>query len=185
MCVRSDRRIQLIESWFQAHEDGEFAILPAEHATAILSDPEAARTLVYTTKAECAARLAGSCGFAEPVSMVSRYGLPSASDAALLESLADRTACVFFGDADPPDILVFAWLEQHVPIQWRGVSDAVLLQFGHRDLKAISIPMSAAEKDTVPLLNDLCPDFRKLLGPQCAAILERGFKVELEAVLQC
>lgn len=182
MCARSGRRIQLIESWFEAHQDGEFAVLPAEHATAVLGDPETARTLVYSTKAECAARLAGSCGFAEPISMVSRYGLPSASDAALLESLADRTTWVFVGDADPPDILVFAWLEQHAPIQWRGVSDVVLQQFGHRDLEAISIPMSAAEKDTVLLLNDLCPDFREFLGPQCAAILDRGFKVELETI---
>jgi hypothetical protein len=45
------------------------------------------------------------------------------------------------------------------------------------------IAMSEAEKRTMLSLADFCPDFRDLMGPTCSATLDRGCKIELEAVM--
>jgi len=90
---------------------------------------------------------------------------------------------IFVGDADPPDILVFSWLREYVPIRWHGVNDEFLVRHGNRDYGGIRIPLSDAERETVRKLPQFCPDFRELLGEYCSSLLDDGFKIELEGAI--
>ena len=46
----------------------------------------------------------------------------------------------------------------------------------------VTILLSEAESEALPLLARAFPDFRQVLGPRLSALLERGRKLELEAV---
>ncbi len=163
-----------IESWFRRQDDGEFAILMPDQFER-QGDVESAATIVYTTKPACVSRMQlAATGSA--IAIAGGYGLP---DAAALETLPKHAEWRFVGDADPPDLLIFAWLRTHHPIQWRGVCDAML----PANSSAITIAQSPSERAAVPLLNSLCPDYRDLIGPRCAALLAEGQKIELEGVL--
>ena len=183
MTPTSRNPVEAIETWFRAHEDGEFGILPPDHASALRGERRAARTIIYTTKPHCLSRIISLSGFPQPIAMIGRYGLPATTDLAFFDDLAERASCVFVGDADPPDILVFAWLKEHIPIAWSGVNDEWLLPRDKCDLAAISIPMSNAEKSTVPELSSFCPGFRDMLGECCSSLLDSGFKIEVEGAI--
>ncbi|MEE8451208.1 MAG: hypothetical protein V3R99_04805 [Thermoguttaceae bacterium] len=180
MSTSPNKLAESIEAWFRDHNDGEFVALPDDYALAVHGNLRKARTLVYTTKPQCLFPLPEYFSFVEPVTIVGRYGLPLSGDLAQLCEVDTQAARVFIGDADPPDLLVFAWLKSYIPIEWRGISDALLQRLERTDLLSIAIPMSDAEKSTVAVLTTFCPEFRVLLGPQCSALLDRGFKIELE-----
>ena len=163
-----------IESWFRQHDDGEFAILTPDRLER-QGEVESADTIVYTTKPACVSRMQ-SAALGSAIAIAGGYGLP---DAAALETLPKRAEWLFVGDADPPDLLIFAWLRTHHPIQWRGVCDAML----PANRSAITIALSPSERAAVPLLNSLCPDYREQIGPRCAALLIEGLKIELEGAL--
>ena len=115
-----------IRQWFVDHADGDFSIPPAGWEFSCLPPSAAGGGIVYTTKPR---PLLGARQptFNDPVEgLIGRYGLPSESDLAWLAPLlADRRA-LFVGDADPADLLVFAWLRSRIEIAYRGVSDALL-----------------------------------------------------------
>lgn len=163
-----------IESWFRRHDDGEFATLTPDRF-ARQGEVENAGTIVYTTKLACAFRMQ-SLASGSAIAIAGGYGLP---DAAILETLPKHGKWLFVGDADPPDLLIFAWLRTHRPIQWRGVCDA-MLPINYSD---ITISLSPSERVAVPLLDAFCPDYRDLIGPHCSALLASGLKIELEGVL--
>lgn len=112
------------------------------------------------------------------MAVLGRYGLPAVADLPFV--LGNSPQRVFLGDCDPPDILIFVWLREHLPIVWHGVNDEFLERHGTRSFDEIRIPMSDAERATVSILPRLCPDFRQLVGEYCASILEDGFKIEIE-----
>ena len=141
------------------------------------------RTVIYTTKVHCLDHHLHALDVAHPVMIVGRYGLPVSPDLIHLDALPVGTRCYFLGDADPPDILAFAWLREHAAIGWLGVNDKLLNQSPASDRALLEIAMSEAEKQTMRMLPDLCPDFRDLLGPYCSKTLDRGFKIELEAAM--
>lgn len=172
-----------IESWFRDHEDGEFVVLLSKHPSTVIGDRSAPRTVVYTTKPSFLARHLQRFDLAHPVLIVGRPGLPQSTDLAHLERSPVVTNCFFLGDADPPDILIYAWLREHVAIGWLGVRDELLDRVPSTDRPRMQIPMSDAEKQTMRVLPDLCPDFRGLLGPYCSSALDRGSKIELEAAM--
>jgi len=179
----SNDRVREIESWFDDHEDGEFVVAASEHGSSIVGDSSAARTVIYTTKVHCLNHNLHALDLAHPVMIVGRYGLPVSADLIHLESLPVGTRCYFLGDADPPDILAFAWLREHAAISWLGVNDRLLNLDPASDLAPLEIAISEAENETMRVLPDLCPDFRDLLGPYCSRTLDRGFKIELEAAM--
>ena len=115
--------------------------------------------------------------------IVGRYGLPTATDLVYLDVLPVGTTCFFLGDADPPDVMAFAWLREQARIVWLGVSDQLLNRNPLSYLPSLEIGMSEAEKLAMGRISDFCPDFRDLLGPYCSATLGRGFKIELEAAM--
>jgi hypothetical protein len=176
-------RAREIESWFQDHEDGEFVVPLPNHRSSVVGDSSAVRAVIYTTKMHCLHHRLHALNISPPVMIVGRYGLPISPDLPHLDTLPVGTRCYFLGDADPPDILAFAWLREHAAICWLGVNDR-LLNLGQAPyLARLEIAMSEAEKETMRMLPDLCPDFRDLLGPYCSRTLERGFKIELEAAM--
>ena len=172
-----------IESWFHDHEDGEFAVSASEYRTSVVGDSSAARTVIYTTKFQCLVRNLHAVDVSHPVMIVGRYGLPRSSDLIHLDSLPADARSYFVGDADPPDILAFAWLREHVAISWLGVNDKLLNQVQALDLASLEIAMSESEIQSMRMLPKYCPDFRDLLGPSCSRTLDRGFKIELEGAM--
>jgi hypothetical protein len=178
MAEPSASRIDQIESWFYTHDDGDFVVLPSEYSSVQIGDLASAKTIVYTTKKHCVPRIKGLSRFGGPIATIARYGLPLLSDLVLLRGLSQSR--IFIGDSDPPDLLIFAWLREHIPIVWHGVSDDFLVHHGTRDMPSIRIVMSDSEVEACRHLPDLCPDYRQLLGPYCSSLLEGGFKIEVE-----
>ncbi len=183
MARTSTNRQREIESWFHDHEDGEFAVLPAEHPSTVVGDRVVSRTVIYTTKLHCLVQNVEAFSVARPVMMLGRCGLPLPSDLIHLAEFAIDASCHFVGDADPPDVLAFAWLREHVAIGWLGVNDALLNGAQNSENAPTALSMSAAERAAMEVLPVLCPDFRELLGPYCSSVLDRGFKIELETAM--
>lgn len=142
-----------------------------------------AGTVIYTTKHLCLSRISGIAEFQQPVVTIARYGLPINDDLPFLHGSSPSVDRVFIGDADPPDILVFSWLREHLPIVWHGVNDEFLIRHGNRGDEGIRIRMSDAERETIPNLLCFCPDFRELLGEYCSSLLDGGFKIEVEGAI--
>lgn len=183
MTPRSSNRAREIEAWFYDHQDGEFVVLPSAHPSSIEGHPTTSRTVLYTTKGHCLAHKLRPLGVAHPVTIVARYGMPGPNDLLHFDGLPVGATCCFLGDADPLDILAFAWLREHCAIGWLGVNDEFLSRIATQDQAPPEIPMSEAEKQAMHALADLCPDYRDLVGPRCSATLDRGFKIELEAAI--
>ena len=181
MVDSSDTRIEQIESWFRTHDDGEFSVLPPDHASLQIGNFASARTIVYTTKPHCVARIKGLGQFGEPIATIGRYGFPLRGDLPLLRGSAHPP--IFIGDCDPPDLMIFSWLREHLPIVWHGVNDQFLDIHGNRDLAWIQIKMSESESEASRLLPDLCPDYRQFLGPYCSSLLDAGLKIEVEGAI--
>jgi hypothetical protein len=177
----SQDRLYEIEAWFLAHEDGEFAVARSDYSSVRIGDAATARTIVYTTKHQCLPRIRNLSQLLEPIATLGRYGLPAADDLRFV--CGSSPTRIFIGDCDPPDILVFAWLREHLPIVWHGVNDDFLEGHGTRSMDWIRIPLSVAERKTVSILPQLCPDFRELLGEYCSSVIDDGFKIELEGAI--
>ncbi|MFO0912713.1 MAG: hypothetical protein U0795_07135 [Pirellulales bacterium] len=177
----SQSRIDQIEAWFLAHQDGEFAVTSSVSSSIRTGDASIARTIVYTTKHQCLPRLRALPELPGPIATLSRYGLPVVDDLPFVRGATpDR---IFFGDCDPPDLLAFAWLREHFPIVWRGVNDGFLQQRGHRSAGRFCLQLSDSELQSVSILPQLCPDYRTLLGEYCSSVIDQGFKIELEGAL--
>jgi hypothetical protein len=172
-----------IESWFRAHEDGEFCQSPLDCPFELANVSSSCRTLIYTTKRHCVRRLIEVSGANARVGMIGRYGLPCKDDVERIVNLKGDRMCIFLGDADPPDLLVFAWIRAHLPISWWGVSDAFLAAFGVEPTTNRTVRLSDSELLALAEVNELCPDFRDLLGPKCASLLDDGRKLELEGAV--
>ncbi len=182
MARSGETRIASIEAWFRANEDGEFCEYPADHKSTLTGDHANSRTIIYTTKGHCIPRIRG-LSLEPPVATIGRYGLPLSEDLELLSPTATSINRMFIGDADPSDILVFAWLREHVPIVWHGVNDDFLIRHDNRNCQSIPIALSDREREAVQELPQLCPDFRNLLGHYCSTLLDDGFKIELEGAI--
>ena len=175
--------IESIENWFHRLDDGDFSAHPTGESSTRIGDGHSAATVVYTTKLHCLTRIVDLAILRQPVAAIGRYGLPVTDDLPFLRGPGQSVSRIFVGDADPPDLLVFAWLREHVSITWHGVNDDFLKRHGSIHRKGIQIPMAVSELETIPNLQRFCPDFRDLLGEYCSSILDRGFKIELEAAL--
>ena len=172
--------IDKLTAWFDDHDDGKFAHPARTHPFRVIGPTPSASTVLYTTKPECVLALAG-CETDLAIGLIGRCGLPNEDDVAWLRMLVrDRVVC-FLGDADPVDLLVFAWLRSRIDVKYAGVSDFFLSNIGISWNDRVTIPLSDSESGALALLADLCPDFQILLGSQCPALLDRGRKLEIEA----
>ncbi len=112
-----------IRQWFVDHEDGNFAVPPHDHPYFMVPAPAGANCVIYTTKPQ--SMLAALChnGVEVPCGVIGRYGLPAEADMDDLKALVGNRRFMFVGDADPCDLLIFAWLRARADISFRGLSD--------------------------------------------------------------
>lgn len=177
-----------IEDFFVLHEsDGEFAAPIREWPFTVTGPAPESEVFVYATKV--GSTLLGAIaefGGTLRSGILGRPALPSASDATWIRRLTANARLHFFGDLDPPDLLIFAWLRESLSPQavvYLGVNDAMLLRLNANVPDNYSIPLSPAECDAVELVEQVLPDVYELIGPRCAGILQSRRKLEIEAVI--
>ena len=145
-----------------AHEDGGFCLSPSNPSSVCVGDVTDARTIVYTTKYQCLPRMKDLSRLQEPIAIIGRYGLPVNDDLSLVRGTSQ--APIFMGDCDPPDILVFGWLREHLPIDWHGVNDDFLVRHGIRNYEWIRIPLSDSERKRFRISPNSVPTTESLWG---------------------
>ena len=122
-----------------------------------------------------------------PFAAVLRHGLPSEADASWLAATAGWRRLLFLGDADPADLLIYAWLreraclQKNLAIEYCGLSDTLLQKCGVPFENRLTIEMKPSELAAMPLIAEHLGDLTALLGPWCAGLLAAGHKIELEA----
>jgi hypothetical protein len=120
-----------------------------------------------------------------PFGLIGRYGLPEVGDLEWIRSLTTGRDHIFLGDCDPPDLLIFAWLRCHLHgLRYVGVGELLLHKLAIPNLTSIEITLSDSEVRSLPLLRRACPDLTAIVGPKCAAMLDRGRKIEIEGAFQ-
>ncbi len=165
-----------IEKWFGDQED-EFVNYGSDFLSHKHSGVATAEILVYTTKYHALTRVANKL-FGTDVAILGRPGLPRLEDLQTIDATTSRL--VFLGDADPPDLLAFAWLRAHTSIEFLGVNDPFLQNYFTGSLDWIHIALSESERASRAFLAQIMPDYSTLLGPYCSTLLANGFKIELE-----
>lgn len=141
------------------------------------------RRVVYSTKLNSAFRVFEKPIAARQVTLLGRYGLPDDRDIEWILKTINGRECTFIGDADPQDVLVFAWLRCHVHVSWTGVSDKFLESMRTRLTDNLTIALSRIEREAARQIPALCPDFQDLLGANCGLLFDQGRKLELEGAL--
>lgn len=173
-----------IRQWFVEHDgDDEFSIPPWDAPYQVIPPPPGAGRLLYATKPWTVLRLFAGRSSELPVGLIGRVGLPHDGDVPWLRSGASGCRILFVGDADPCDLLIFAWLRRRLEISFRGLNDSLLRSCGVSITDSITIRQSESEQAAMPLVTGFLPDFPNLVGDGCAAILKRGRKLEFESLV--
>jgi hypothetical protein len=139
-------------------------------------------TIVYCTKPHPINKLLHDSGEEPPFGAVLRYGLPAEGNVEWLSATAGSRRLLFLGDADPADLLIYAWLSERLAIECRGLSDALLKKCGVPFENRLTIEMKPSERAAMPLVAQYLGDLPATLGPWCAGLLTAGRKIELEAL---
>jgi hypothetical protein len=145
---------QAIYEWFAAHEsgDGDFFLSPNGHPFSVVPPKSPTATIVYCTKPHCLHRLIHDLGGEHSFAAIMRSGLPCDNDLEWLRSQVDRQRLLFLGDADPADLLTLASLRDCLPIQYVGLTDALLLKCGVELDDRLTIPLTEPESATLPFV---------------------------------
>lgn len=183
-----------IRDWFEQHDDddGDFCIAPRSVPFDVVPPKNATDTVLYCTKQHLIHKLLHELDDEKqgdeklenwpPFATVLRYGLPSESDIAWLAATTGSRRLLFLGDADPADLLIYAWLRERLTIEYRGLSDALLEKCGVPFENRLTIEMKPAERAAMPLVMHHLGDLPATLGPWCGGLLAAGRKIELEAL---
>ena len=121
----------------------------------------------------------------DAIGLICRSGLPHAKDAGWIRNLLGGRRLVFLGDMDPVDLMVFAWWRASLDsgqVAYLGISDHYLDRLEVEIPEEYLISLAPCEQRSMPVLDAVCPDYRAVVGPDCAALLDGGRKIELEAV---
>jgi hypothetical protein len=81
------------------------------------------------------------------------------------------------------DLLVFAWLREHLQIRFLGTSDALVSALGVDVNERITISLPHDEQRAMSLVQEVWPDFAISVGPDCVRLLDGDRKLELEALV--
>lgn len=175
--------IERIVKRFIEHDDGEFTRCEPGQLGSIREPTAGTRQVVYATKPSSCLRLLDQSNNGEAVAAAGCYGVPPNDGVAWLRAFAKDRTVFFLGDADPVDLLTFAWLRFQMPIIYLGINDSLVQSAGMTLENRFTIPLSDSEVLAMPLLAEVCPDYSELLGPQCSTLLESGRKLEVEAMV--
>lgn len=176
-----------IAAWFEKRDgDGEFVrnadLIPRANLDAVTD----ASRIIYTTKPRLFAAELPRVEAPLHRSVIGRYGLPTADDLRRISEIAADATIVFLGDLDPPDLLIYAWLRGHLhprKITHAGVNDRLLAALRIVVIDSMLVPAAPSEIDSLAFLKDAFPNCVDATGVACAQIIQRGFKLELEALV--
>lgn len=171
-----------IRQWFLDHNDGELIVAPRGFPYSMIPPTSKSQPILYSTKPST---MLGVLDAAENTQLgfVGHNGLPHESEFELLRASLQGHTLLYLGDADPCDLLIFAWLRTRCVASFCGLSDSLLARCGVVIDERITIPMNQSEVDSMPFLAECLPEFERLIGPQCSALLNSGRKMELEALI--
>ncbi len=176
----------LIQSWFVRHDgDGEFQCGERVFPYTVIG-PAGMDRFIFTTKPRGVLAIIERCGVQDGIGMIGRYGLPAAADLEWIRKIVGRRRLLFLGDMDPVDLLVFAWLAERLGsrrVGYLGVNDALLDALRIRPVQPLLIECALSERKSLAFLKRVFPAFPAVVGPRCAQMLERGEKMEFEAVV--
>jgi hypothetical protein len=119
--------------------------------------------------------------------------LPMDRDLQILRILREPAGAriTVFGDCDPDDLLAYAMLSAAFgpgAVDYDGVTDRLLAIarriFGEESVAASTEPFTPDEARVMRFMRAKnLVDFKRVLGPKAAAILESGRSLEIEAVI--
>jgi len=87
------------------------------------------------------------------------------------------------GDAAPPDLLIFSWLRDRLPIQYVGLTDQLLLQCGVELRDNLTVQLAESEIAALPLVAQCLGDLPTHLGEWCSGLLFSGRQICVEALI--
>ena len=172
-----------IRRWFREHENGEFVQMGPLCPYSITSPTSRTDHVLYTTKPACVLAALEKGRPSTLIQVIGRAGLPDENGAAWLRNLADNRPVVFMGDADPADLLVFAWLRSQMSVSYVGLSDMLVQKLRDQTDHALTIPLSDSEREAMSLVAEVFPEYKTSVGQRCADYLNQGRKVEIEVVV--
>lgn len=177
----------LIEAWFAEHsDDGDFVYERKPSPYSVIGPSTPAGRIVFATKPSPVASAIHECAACSGIGMIGHYGLPSDLDVAWIRRVVAEHELLFLGDMDPVDLMIFAWLRarlQPKQIVHLGINDSYLAKLDVYLPESFLMQFSASERKSFPLLKKVFPDFRETVGEKCALTLERGRKIELDAII--
>jgi hypothetical protein len=175
--------IQQLRNRIAQVDGGELTDTPSVYPYSIAFPAPQSRAVIYTTKYDAVSRLLASDDWEVPVAIIGRYGLPRAEDIPGIAGIVCDYPVYFLGDCDPFDLLVFAWLRQHLSIRYLGTSDAVVSALGVDVSERITIPFPDEEQRAMSLVREVWPEFATSVGSNLARLLDSSRKLELEALV--
>jgi hypothetical protein len=174
---------QQIAACFAERSGAEFGFRLGEHVFGTARSHSLNQGVLYTTKPACVLHALDRLESRPSIDVVGGCGLPSQRDGESLCEWVGNRKTYYLGDCDPVDLLLFAWLREFVDVVHLGVGDTLIYLLATTLSDAMEIPLAPCEASSLATLEQLCPDYRSLLGPRCAALIARGKKLEVEAVL--
>lgn len=166
-----------------------------EYPLHVIPASQACRKVLYTTKGEwlLLRLMEGVTGLPGDVALLWRYGPLDASQRTAVSALVHAFDAPLFyvGDLDPLDLATYATLigaaPSGMPALYAGV-DGAWLERCREDLAAnkglplerTCIAMDADEHAGLRQLGQLAVDWPSIVGPPAWALLQSGFKLELE-----
>lgn len=173
-----------IREWFVTHEldGGDFFACSSGYPWSVVPPKPDSETVVYCTKTHCLSKLIHDLGGKQSFAAILRSGLPSDEELDWIRTQVSSRRLLFLGDADPADLLTFAWLRECVPVTYSGLSDVLLMNCGVELQDNLTIQLAESEVSALPLIKACLGDLHSHLGRWCADLLLSGRKVELEAL---
>lgn len=173
-----------IRDWFARHEngDGDFHVATSCDPFTVIPPKPNSDTIVYCTKQHCLLKLVHELGGNHSFGAILRGGLPSDEDANWLRCQVGSRRLLFLGDADPADLLIFSLIREHFPIEYRGLSDQLLMQCDVELSANLTIQLAESELAALPSVTQCLGNLTSHLGPWCSSLLSSGRKIELEAL---
>lgn len=174
-----------IRDWFASHQngDGDFFVAAGCDPFTVIPPRSTNNTIIYSTKKHNVLRLAHDLGSELAFGAVLRCGLPSSEDIDWLRTFVGSRRLIFLGDADPADLLTFALLREHLPIEYIGLTDQLLTKAEVEPGDHLTIALSDSEAAALPLLSDCFGELSSHLGYWCSSLLSSSRKIEVEALL--
>src|SRR5262249_43793986 len=146
----------------------------------VVGPTAASQCMVYATKPRILELFPHSRTKLPRLALVGRYGLPQAEDIPWIARLVGRRRLWFVGDADPVDLLVFAYLRLffHRQVAYLGVGGDIIAGLSEKKISIIAFSMAPSEVAARDLLGAVCPDLEEILGSRMKSLWDAKLKIE-------